>query len=161
MFKNLLIKIKEFINHAGADRPWRSIVKALTWRIVGTTSLVVLVYIYTGELDVSLYLGAADIISNIILYYLHERIWTYIKWGKKEVALINYETHSRSIAKAFSWRILATSYLVVLSLLITDETVFVATQIAVIDALANLVEYYIHERIWNKIKAGKGSVNIT
>ena len=65
-----------------SDQNSRSIVKAVSWRIVGSTAAVIIAYAVTGSLAVSSTIGIIHLISNTILYYFHERIWNKIKWGR-------------------------------------------------------------------------------
>jgi uncharacterized membrane protein len=60
----------------------RSIVKTITWRFIATMTTVVIVFFFTGKLALSLGVGAVEVISKIIFYYLHERIWGKLSWGK-------------------------------------------------------------------------------
>ena len=122
-------------------------------RVVGTVTLFIIVYLYTGELHISLFISGTDIISNTILYYLHERAWSHISWGRVKV-IVKSEQRKRSILKTITWRILASAYLIILSFFFT-QAIIVSTKIALTDAIANLIEYYFHERIWNRIKWGK------
>ena len=62
----------------------RSIVKAVSWRFVATMATVSIVFILTRELKLAAAAGAADVIVKLILYYLHERVWAAIGFGKKE-----------------------------------------------------------------------------
>ncbi len=59
----------------------RTLVKGISWRILGTLSTVVLVIIMTGELTLAVQLGAVDIIIKFLLYMTHERLWGRVKWG--------------------------------------------------------------------------------
>ena len=59
----------------------RSVVKAVTYRIFGTLGTIILVYIFTGKLVLSLQLGFLELITKILLYYGHERVWHKVKWG--------------------------------------------------------------------------------
>mgnify|MGYP003999674413 CR=1 FL=1 len=61
----------------------RSVMKALTWRVIATLTTVSLVYIFTNELVLSLGVGAFDIIIKLLFYYFHERAWIKVKWGKQ------------------------------------------------------------------------------
>jgi uncharacterized membrane protein len=62
---------------------FRSIGKSLTWRILITMSNVLIPYFTTGSFGQALaFLGLATII-NIAIYYLHERTWNKIPYGKK------------------------------------------------------------------------------
>ena len=65
------------------DTHKRSIAKSISFRIVATLATLVLVYIVTGNLALAGIIGGADMISKFIIYYLHERAWEKISWGKK------------------------------------------------------------------------------
>ncbi len=64
------------------DTNKRSFSKAITWRIIASITTFTLVLIFTGELVLSLGIGIGDIIIKFILYFLHERAWDRILWGK-------------------------------------------------------------------------------
>ena len=53
----------------------RHAAKAMTWRIVATTTTVVIVGIATGEWAMAGGVGAVDAAVKMVLYYLHERVW--------------------------------------------------------------------------------------
>lgn len=61
------------------DSHTRSLIKAFSWRISGTIATMVLIFIFTGKLQMSLEIGALEFLSKIGLFYLHERIWARIK----------------------------------------------------------------------------------
>jgi len=65
------------------DAHLRSILKSISWRIVGTFDTIALSYIITGQLKIAITIGAVELLTKILFYYLHERIWEQIKWGKK------------------------------------------------------------------------------
>jgi len=52
-----------------------SLLKTLSWRIIGTLDTMLISYILTGKLDVALSIGGIEVVSKMILYYLHERAW--------------------------------------------------------------------------------------
>ncbi|MCC6278516.1 MAG: adenylyl-sulfate kinase [Oligoflexia bacterium] len=62
----------------------RSVAKAFSWRFWGTFATAGLVYILTGQFTISILVGGFEATAKIILYYLHERIWSRISYGKKE-----------------------------------------------------------------------------
>ncbi|MCF8378409.1 MAG: DUF2061 domain-containing protein [Bacteroidales bacterium] len=73
------------------DTPGRSIAKAITWRIIasGTTFLITFVIFrrYTDKelhevLENASYITGIEVVAKLIFYYLHERMWTNITWGK-------------------------------------------------------------------------------
>ena len=59
----------------------RSILKAISWRIVGTLDTMALGWIITGSTLMGLKIGALELFTKFILYYFHERIWLRFKFG--------------------------------------------------------------------------------
>lgn len=53
----------------------RHILKTITWRLVGTIDTVILGYIITGNINTGLKIGGVELITKMVLYYLHERVW--------------------------------------------------------------------------------------
>jgi len=53
----------------------RHIAKTITWRIVGTIDTIILGWIITGNLKVGMTIGGVEVITKMILYFLHERAW--------------------------------------------------------------------------------------
>ncbi len=62
----------------------RSILKAVSWRIVGTLDTMALGWIITGNPIMGLKIGALELLTKFILYYIHERIWIRMKFGTKK-----------------------------------------------------------------------------
>ena len=60
----------------------RSIAKAVSWRIVATLTTVLLVYVFTGNLLVSGGVGVTELLSKLLIYYVHERVWNAIGFGR-------------------------------------------------------------------------------
>jgi uncharacterized membrane protein len=65
-----------------------------------------------------------------------------------------FETRSRSVVKALSWRTLAGIITTIVVLVMTGEMKF-AAEIGLIDTLAKLLIYFLHERAWNRISFGR------
>ena len=59
----------------------RSVLKAITYRIVGTLTTGILAYSVTGDFGVSFAIAALEPLVKTIVYYLHERIWQQIPRG--------------------------------------------------------------------------------
>lgn len=57
------------------DRPYISLFKTISWRIVGTVDTITISYIITGNIGNALSIGGFEIFSKMVLYYLHERAW--------------------------------------------------------------------------------------
>ncbi|HNL85278.1 MAG TPA: DUF2061 domain-containing protein [Chitinophagales bacterium] len=53
----------------------RSIVKGISWRIVGTIDTIIIAFFWTGDYTKALKIGFTEVITKVLLYYLHERIW--------------------------------------------------------------------------------------
>lgn len=53
----------------------RAFLKSISWRVVGTVDTVVISYLLTGTLNIALQIGGIEVISKMILYYCHERVW--------------------------------------------------------------------------------------
>jgi uncharacterized membrane protein len=60
----------------------RSIVKTITWRVTGSAATFLISYIMIGNFSVAGTIAIIQMTSNTILYYVHERIWNILKWGK-------------------------------------------------------------------------------
>lgn len=54
---------------------FRMVLKAISWRIVGTIDTIILSWIITGNLKVGVFIGGVEVITKIILYILHEAAW--------------------------------------------------------------------------------------
>ena len=63
------------------DSNLRSLLKAVSWRIVGTIDTILVSYFWTGDARKALVIGASEVITKIVLYYLHERAWARIPLG--------------------------------------------------------------------------------
>ena len=61
------------------DPHTRSVLKAVTWRILATTATILIVFAFTGKLALSAGVGVVEVIIKLILYYYHERVWIVIR----------------------------------------------------------------------------------
>ncbi|WP_036032602.1 DUF2061 domain-containing protein [Bradyrhizobium yuanmingense] len=62
---------------------FRSMVKAVSWRITGSFDTFVLSFIFTGSVKVAGSIAGAEAVTKMILYYLHERAWSVIRWDQQ------------------------------------------------------------------------------
>jgi uncharacterized membrane protein len=60
----------------------RSLVKAYSYRCCGTLTTVIISYIITGKIVISMAIGATEMVIKPFIYWFHERIWNKVKWGK-------------------------------------------------------------------------------
>jgi len=61
---------------------YRSIVKAVSYRILGSSTTALIFYVLTGKASLSLGAGALDMVLKIGVYFIHERIWNHISFGR-------------------------------------------------------------------------------
>lgn len=67
----------------------RSIVKGISWRIVATSTTILIVYVFFGRLDLAIAAGLLETVLKVGLYWAHERAWFKIQWGKKRIEPFN------------------------------------------------------------------------
>ena len=60
------------------DKPIKSIMKSISWRIVGTLDTIIISYFITGKVTVAVSIGSVEVITKTFLYYFHERLWAHI-----------------------------------------------------------------------------------
>jgi len=60
------------------DSRKKSFIKALTWRLLATCTTFLIAFIFTGRINVSLGIAITEAITKIILYYIHERLWSRV-----------------------------------------------------------------------------------
>ncbi|WP_148624834.1 DUF2061 domain-containing protein [Aliarcobacter cryaerophilus] len=63
------------------EKPYRSVVKTISWRTVGTLDTIIVSYFVTGNLIMAASIGSIEVITKMILYYFHERAWNRLKFG--------------------------------------------------------------------------------
>jgi adenylylsulfate kinase len=73
----------------------RHVAKTLTWRLIGTVDTIILGWIISGNAYIGLKIGGFEIITKMLLYFFHERIWFKINFG-----LPNREGKNRNKLKA-------------------------------------------------------------
>ncbi len=73
------------------DSPVRSILKAFSWRIIASATTFLITFIifrrysekdFDEVIQTATFITIIDFVAKILFYYLHERMWTNIKWGK-------------------------------------------------------------------------------
>jgi uncharacterized membrane protein len=92
----MLTKIVLYFLH---DRAWHRVelkstkpshvihlTKTITWRIIGTLDTVLLSWIISGDIALGLQLGSIEIVTKMILYYLHERLWHRVKYSGETIS---------------------------------------------------------------------------
>lgn len=65
-----------------SEKPARSIAKTVSWRIIGTLDTIGISWLLTGEAHTALAIGSVELVTKMILYFGHERVWNKINFGK-------------------------------------------------------------------------------
>ena len=134
----------------------RSLYKALSWRILASIDTFILSLIIINyssnkySYDLAFYIASLEVLTKIIIYYLHERSWNKLQFGRLNQRVNRW----RSLIKAFTWRILASLDTFLISFIITGRLDW-ATSIAFFEIITKAILYYFHERGWNRIKWGR------
>lgn len=140
------------------EKHYRSVIKGITWRIIGTLDTIFLSWLFTGDISSALKIGAIEVVTKIFLFYLHERVWLKMKFGREDVLneegiLVRKDKHYRSLVKGISWRFFGTIDTIIIATLVTGNFTK-AFSIGFTEVFTKVGLYYLHERIWYKIKIG-------
>ena len=60
----------------------RTLVKTITWRIIALVTTIAVVYLYSGDMKESLVVGIGANALKMVFYYVHERVWNRIDFGR-------------------------------------------------------------------------------
>ena len=66
-----------------SDTTGRSMVKTISWRLTGSGATFLISYLIANDFAVAGTIAVIQLISNTVLYFLHERIWNKIGWGRQ------------------------------------------------------------------------------
>lgn len=143
----------------------RSLCKAISWRVIGSLDTVLLATLFTsGEVFTATKIAVAEVVTKTVLYFLHERGWAYAGFGQENRISTRYRKHHplgrksserirRSAVKTATWRVLASLDTMLLAWLFTDS-IAVAAAIGGFEVFTKLGLYFIHERVWAKLRIG-------
>ncbi len=137
------------------DSNARSLVKGISWRIIGTIDTFFLAFLIFGDIGKALPIALTEIATKIILYFLHERAWNLIRWGRDQ----QHIAHLRSLAKGISWRFFGSIDTMIISWFYTGNPLGAFTMGAS-EVLTKVFLFYVHERLWTLIKWGRIFITI-
>lgn len=63
----------------------RSVAKAVSWRVLGTMVTSVAVFVFTGRVALSVAIAGLEFVGKIGLFWLHERVWDRLRFGKRQL----------------------------------------------------------------------------
>jgi len=61
----------------------RSLTKAVSWRATGSLDTFAVAWVITGSPKLAGSVAVTEILTKIVIYYFHERIWAWVPWGKR------------------------------------------------------------------------------
>ncbi|NRD23248.1 DUF2061 domain-containing protein [Winogradskyella litoriviva] len=122
----------------------RHIAKTITWRLVGTLDTLLLSWLISSDLSVGISMGAFELVTKMILYYIHERVWF-----KSKIKSSN----KRHVLKTFSWRGVGTLDTIILGWIITGNPL-TGLKIGGAEVITKMLLYFGHEKLWYRINYG-------
>jgi adenylylsulfate kinase len=125
----------------------RHIAKTLTWRIVATIDTIVVSWIISRSINISVAIGGAEVLTKVILYYFHERAWYHIRLFDSKSSKI------RHIIKSVTWRLVGTMDTIFMGWLISGNPT-IGLKVGAFELFTKIAIYYIHERIWYRTDFG-------
>ena len=73
------------------EKPYRSVVKTISWRTVGTLDTMIVSYFVTGSLVMAASIGSIEVVTKMALYYFHERAWNKLSFGRVKPPATDYQ----------------------------------------------------------------------
>ena len=143
--------------------------KAVSWRVVGTLDTPLLSYLvitflgpwfgredsHGDALKAASYIAITEVITKMVLYFLHERGWARLGWGVSVVGDKRQENGWRSTTKTATWRTIASLDTTLLAWFFTGN-IATAVSIGGLEIVTKLILYFFHERVWSRIQFGIG-----
>lgn len=122
----------------------RHLAKTITWRLIGTLDTFLLSWLISGDMAVGAQIGAYELVTKMVLYYVHERAWfkSTIKSSNK-----------RHILKTFSWRAVGTMDTILLGWLVSGNPL-TGLKIGSAEVITKMLLYFGHEKLWYRIDYG-------
>jgi uncharacterized membrane protein len=62
----------------------RSLAKTISWRVTGSGATFLITFLVSGDIKIAGTVALIQITANTLLYFLHERVWNKIKWGRSD-----------------------------------------------------------------------------
>ena len=140
------------------EQHYRSVIKGITWRVIGTLDTIFLSWLFTGQISTALKIGGIEVFTKIFLFYMHERMWLRFNFARKRIDLgggkfIRKDHHYRSVIKGASWRAFGTLDTILIAFFVTGDYKK-AFAIGFTEVITKVFLYYLHERAWYRIKFG-------
>jgi uncharacterized membrane protein len=69
-----------------ADKHYRSLIKAVSWRLTGSVDTLIISFLITRQIKWALTISGVELFTKIGLYYVHERVWENLSFGRLKEA---------------------------------------------------------------------------
>ena len=137
----------------------RTIGKSVSWRIIITLVQIINGLIVTGSLAFGIQMASLGAAVNIVLYWVHERVWNKIQWSREQAGSTYSEKWYRSISKDLSWRVIITFNNFWMPWVLTGSWK-VGLSFVTVATIVNMFIYWSHERLWNIASFGKQVLDV-
>lgn len=101
----------------------------------------ILSWFISNDITVGVKIGLVELVSKMVLYYFHERIWY-----KSKIK----ESNKRHIIKTFTWRTIGTIDTILLAWIFTGNP-YTGVKIGMAEVITKMFLYYFHEKLWYNI----------
>ena len=133
----------------------RSIIKTLTIRVLFTLSHFLNGFIVSGQWIIGAQIAGTATIVNMFLFWVHERIWNHWQWSRKSADILLFcDGQPRTISKSVTWRVVISLNNFMIPYIMTGSWKSAAAFLGIATVI-NIIIYYTHERVWNRVKWGK------
>ncbi len=122
----------------------RHLAKTITWRALGSIDTMIIGWMISGNPLIGLSIGSAEVITKMVLYYIHERIWVRLSMPPGK----------RTLIKAITWRAIGTTDTMLLAWLLSGNPT-VGLKVGGIEIFTKIALYYVHEELWSRTNFGK------
>jgi uncharacterized membrane protein len=134
------------------DTHKRTIIKTISYRVINTLVTFLMTFLLFG---VSAALAGSVALAQIVLgstiFYLYDRVWLRVSWARENI----HEDVKRSIVKTIGYRLIVLCAGFVIARLILTSSNETAVWWTITLMVLSMMFYYVHERIWLKIKWGR------
>ncbi|HKJ78555.1 MAG TPA: DUF2061 domain-containing protein [Prolixibacteraceae bacterium] len=79
------------INSRIIEKKRRSVVKTISWRMLGTIDTIIISWLVVGNLNFAITIGGIELFTKMVLYFFHERAWNKSNFGRVKETPIEYE----------------------------------------------------------------------
>jgi len=62
----------------------RHVAKTVTWRFIGTLDTMIIAWFISGNPLIGLKIGLAEVLTKMLIYYVHERVWYRFNYGLEQ-----------------------------------------------------------------------------